>query len=70
MSERDLKKELQDMGIISFDCDGVATKEDVFTALDSIKAHISKNSDEAALSHIEQLVAAKKDRMYKGNSAE
>ena len=52
MAERDLRKELKQLDIISFDCTGVATKEDVFLSLDTIKEHMSKNTDETLLKKI------------------
>lgn len=65
---RDLKKELDQLNIISFDSNGLATKETVFYALDAIKEHISQNSDEEAIKHIECLKADKAKHRFPGNT--
>lgn len=49
MAERNLRKELQQLDIISFDCVDVATKEDVLWSLDKTKEHMSKNNDATLL---------------------
>lgn len=70
MAERDLRKELKQLDIISFDCTGVATKEDVFLSLDTIKEHMSKNTDETLLKKIDDLLEKKKARRYQGVTPE
>lgn len=66
MAERDLRKELEELNIISFDCTGVATKEDIFLSLDKIKEHMSNNTDEILLEKIGNLLEKKKARRYQG----
>ena len=70
MNGRNLQKELNRLNIISFDCSGVATKEDVFTAIDAIDAHIRLHSDDEIHSKIEQLKKEKAARRFKAGSAE
>ena len=66
MAEPDLRQELDQLDIISFDCTGVATKEDIFLSLDTIKEHMSKNTDETLLKKIDSLLEKKKARRYQG----
>lgn len=66
MAKRDLRKELKQLDIISFDCTGVATKEDIFLSLDKIKEHMSNNTDEILLEKIGNLLEKKKARRYQG----
>ena len=66
MAERDLKEEFKQLDIISFDCVGVATKEDVLLSLDKIKQHMDKNTDEMLLKKIDNLLEQKKARRYQG----
>jgi hypothetical protein len=66
MTERDLRQELEELNIISFDCTGVATKEDIFLSLDKIKEHMSNNTDEILLEKIGNLLEKKKARRYQG----
>lgn len=67
IERRDLRKELDELNIISFDGSGILTKEIVFNALDVIKEHISQNSDEDAINHIECLKAEKAKHRFSGN---
>lgn len=70
MSERNLKTELERLNIVSFDCSGVATKDDVFKALDAIELHMNAHSDKEALDRIQHLVQEKKARRFKGCATE
>ena len=70
MAERDLRQELDQLDIISFDCTGVATKEDIFLSLDKIKEHMNNTTDEILLKKIDSLLEQKKKRRYKGVNPE
>ena len=71
MKTRDLNKELKDLGIISFETSGnIATQKDAFTALDAIRTHMSKHSDEEIHKTIEKLKAAKAARRYRNGGSE
>ncbi|MBD5414002.1 MAG: hypothetical protein HDR52_06250 [Treponema sp.] len=52
VNNRDLKVELQKLNIVSFDCNGIATKSDILKALDAVKRSIEKTPDEEKLRHI------------------
>lgn len=62
-SSRDLKKELKGLGIISFDSSGIATRNDVFTALDAIKNDIKHHSNDSDKIRIQALIQERKKRM-------
>lgn len=70
MEKRDLQSELQRLNIITFESSGIATKEDVFTALDAIDSHIKKHSDTEIHARIEQLKKEKAARRFKVGGAE
>ena len=70
MNVRNLEDEFNRLNIVSFDCAGLATKEDVFTALDAIDNHIRKHSDEQTTKRIDHINAEKKAARYKGSTAE
>ena len=70
MAERNLKNEMQELGIISFDADGITTKEDVFIALDAIRNHVNANPNSETLRRIDELVEAKNKRRFQGADAE
>ena len=64
MKERNLKDEFERLNIVSFDCAGFATREDVFTAIDAVDGYIKTHSDEQTIKQIEQIKAAKKAARY------
>lgn len=70
MAEPDLRQELDQLDIISFDCTGVATKEDIFLSLDKIKEHMNNTTDEILLKKIDSLLEQKKKRRYNGVNPE
>ena len=70
MKERNLKDEFERLNIVSFDCAGFATKEDVFTAVDAVDSYIKTHSDDQTVKRIEQIIAEKKAARYKGSVAE
>lgn len=70
MAERNLETEMKELGIISFDADGITTKEDVFIALDAIRNHVNANTKSETLRHIDELVEAKNKRRFQGTDAE
>lgn len=70
MKERNLKNEFERLNIVSFDCAGFATKEDVFTAIDAVDSYMKTHSDEQTVKRIDEIIAAKKAARYKGSTAE
>lgn len=70
MAERNLRNEMRELGIISFDADGITTKEDVFIALDAIRNHVNANPESETLRHIDELVEAKNKRRFQRTDAE
>lgn len=70
MAERNLRNEMRELGIISFDADGITTKEDVFIALDAIRNHVNANPESETLRHIGELVEAKNKRRFQRTVAE
>lgn len=70
MAERNLRNEMRELGIISFDADGITKKEDVFIALDAIRNHVNANPESETLRHIDELVEAKNKRRFQRTDAE
>lgn len=68
MDKRDLKAEFERLNIISFDCSGIATEEDVFTAIDAIDAHVKEHTDAEIHSAIDELKRERAARRFKGGS--
>lgn len=70
MTEQNLKEEFDKLNIVSFDCNGIATKSDVMTALSAVKTHLSAHSDESTLETIDRIKAERQARRFKGVQAE
>ena len=53
--KRDLRKEIDDMGIFSIEGTGIMTEESVFSAIDAIKKSNEKRDEKAEWAHIKKL---------------
>ncbi|GHV89666.1 hypothetical protein AGMMS50268_01690 [Spirochaetia bacterium] len=63
MAERDMQKELSDLGIISLDGIGELTRKSVFAVIDAVKEDNAKTTTQAEWDHINALEKAKASRI-------
>lgn len=61
--ERNLEQELKDLNILSVECCGIGTKDDVLACIDAIKDHISANPDSEKAAYIQEAVKKREARL-------
>lgn len=60
---RNLKQEIEDLGVFSIEGSGLLTEKAIFAALDVIKESNSRRDEEAEWQHIKELQEKKRQRI-------